>query len=113
MTMLLLAVALLQWLGGGGVGRFKRMPKSLLVSTAILAIAYVNAFGVRRDSAALRAAALPHHSVGSCASIEPGMAADDVRARMGKPYEVRDDGKTRGPGAVTLVYRDSRCAVHL
>ena len=41
------------------------------------------------------------------------MTADVVRARLGKPSELRDDGKTRGPGAVTWVYRDSRCAVHL
>ena len=113
MTMLLLAVALLQWLVVVAIGFFRRLPRSLLISTAILAVAYVNAFGVRRESAALKAAALPQHSEGSCASIEPGMTADAVRARMGKPHEVRDDGKTRGPGAVTLVYRDSRCAVHL
>ena len=113
MTLLLLAVALLQWLIVVTIGFFKRIPKSLVISTAILAVAYVNAFGVRHESAASKAAALPQLSSGSCASIEPGMAADDVRARMGKPHEVRDDGKTRGPGAVTYVYRDSRCAVHL
>lgn len=113
MTTLVLAVALLQWLVVVAVSFFKRMPKSLLASTAILAVAYVNAFGLRRESAALKAAALPQHSEGSCASIEPGMAADEVRTRMGKPHEVRDDGKTRGPGAVTWIYRDSRCAIHL
>jgi hypothetical protein len=113
MTALVLAVALLQWVVVVAVSFFKRMPKSLLASTAILAVAYVNAFGVRHGGGASQAAALPQRSAGSCASLEPGMAADEVRSRMGQPHEVRDDGKTRGPGAVTWVYRDSRCAVHL
>src|SRR5262249_54539954 len=98
MTMLILAVALLQWVIVVAMSFFKRnedrlkpVPQwALLVSTAILAVAYVNAFGVRHESAALNAAALQQHSEGSCASLEPGMAADDVRARMGKPHEVRD-----------------------
>lgn len=113
MTMIVLGVALLQWVVVVAMNFFKRTPKSLLVSTAILAVAYVNAFGVRHDSAALNAAAVTQHSEGTCASLEPGMTAADVRARLGKPHEVRDDGKTRGPGAVTWIYRDSRCAVHL
>ena len=113
MTTIVLGVALAQWLVVVLISLFKRMPKSLVASSLILAAGYINAFGVRRESAALKAAALPQHSEGSCALIEPGMSADAVRAKLGKPSEVRDDGKTRGPGAVTWVYRDSRCAVHL
>ena len=112
MTTILLGAALLQWIIVAAVALFRRVPKMLVVSTLILAAGLVNAFGVRRESAALKAAALPQHSEGSCALIEPRMAADVVRAKLGAPHEVRDDGKTRGPGAVTWVYRDSRCAVH-
>ena len=110
---MILAVALAQWLIVVAISMFKRAPKTLVASTVIMAVTYVNAFGVRRESAAFKAAALPQHSEGSCALIEPGMAADDVRAKLGAPHEVRDDGPTRGPGATTWVYRDSRCAVHL
>ena len=112
-TTILLGIVLLQWLAVVAISFIKRMPKALLASTAILAIGYVNTFGVRHDSAALKAAALPQHSTVNCALVEPGMTADVVRTRLGAPPETRDDGKTRGPGAVTLIYRDSRCAVHL
>jgi hypothetical protein len=110
---LILGVAVLQWAIIAAISFFKRVPKWLVASTLILAVAYVNAFGVRRESAALKAAAMPPRSEGSCAVIEPGMRADVVRAKLGEPHEVRDDGKTRGPAAVTWVYRGSRCAVHL
>ena len=112
-AVIVLGVAVAQWIVVVAINFFKRTPKVLAASSVILAIGLISAFGVRRDSAAFKAAALPQHSEGSCALIEPGMAADAVRAKMGKPAEVRDDGKTRGPGAVTWVYRDSRCAVHL
>jgi len=114
MTTILFGVVLLQWIVVVAISLFKRIPKSLIASSLILAAGYVNAFGVRRDSTALKAAALPQHSaMGSCALIEPGMSAEAVRTRLGKPSDVRDDGKIRGPGAVTWVYRDSRCAIHL
>lgn len=114
MTTVLLGMVLLQWMVVVAISFFKRIPKSLMASTVILAVGYVNAFGVRHESAALKAAALPQRSeLGSCASIEPGLSAEAVRTRLGKPSDVRDDGKIRGPGAVTWVYRDSRCAIHL
>jgi len=113
-TTILLGVVLLQWIVIVAISFFKRIPKSLIASTVILGVGYVNAFGVRRESAALKAAALPQHSeTGSCALIEPGMSSEAVRTKIGKPSDVRDDGKIRGPGAVTWVYRDSRCAIHL
>ena len=49
----------------------------------------------------------------TCASIAEGMTAADVRARMGEADETRSDEETRGPGASLMLYRDSRCAVHL
>jgi len=113
-TTIVLGVVLLQWIVIVAISFFKRIPKSLIASTVILGVGYVNAFGVRRESAALKAAALPQHSAtGSCALIEPGMSSEAVRTKIGKPSDVRDDGKIRGPGAVTWVYRDSRCAIHL
>ena len=112
----ILGVALLQWLVIAAIAFFaaRRVPKKLIVSTLILSAGFVSAFGVRRGSAALKAAALPAHSeVASCASVDPGMSADAVRTKIGTPQEIRDDAKTRGPGAATWVYRDSRCAVHM
>jgi len=111
--MTVLGIAAAQWIVVVAINFFKRTPKILAASSLVLAVGVASTFGVRRDSAALNAAALPQHSEGSCALIEPGMAADTVRAKLGKPSEVRDDGRTRGPGAVTWVYRHSRCAVHL
>ena len=114
MTTIILGAAAAQWLVVVAINLFKRTPKVLIASSIVLAIGMVNAFGVRHDSGAARAAAMPEHAaIGSCALIEPGMSAEVVRAKLGKPAEVRDDGKTRGPGAVTWVYRHSRCAVHL
>jgi hypothetical protein len=111
---ILIGMVLLQWIVVAAISFFKRIPKTLLASSLILAAGYINAFGVRRESAAFKAAALPQHSEGgTCALIEPGMSAEAVRTRLGKPSDVRDDGKIRGPGAVTWVYRDSRCAIHL
>jgi uncharacterized protein with LGFP repeats len=112
----ILGVALLQWTVIVAISfvAARRVPRMLMVSTLLLAIAFVITFGVRRGSAALTAAALPAHSeVGSCASLEVGMTAEAARAKLGKPQEIRDDAKTRGPGAATWVYRDSRCAVHV
>ena len=113
-TTILLGVVLLQWIVIVAISFFKRIPKSLIASSLILAAGYINAFAVRRQSAVLNAAALPQRAeTGSCALIEPGMSSEAVRTKIGKPSDVRDDGKIRGPGAVTWVYRDSRCAIHL
>ena len=112
----ILGAALLQWIIIVAISFFagSRVPKKLIVSTLILAAAFVSAFEVPRGSAALKAAALPSQSeVASCASVDPGMSAEVVRNKMGKPHDVRDDAKTRGPGAATWIYRDSRCAVHM
>lgn len=112
----ILGVALLQWIVIVAISFFagNRVPKKLIASTLVLAIAFVSTFGVRRGSTAVKASALPPRpEVGSCASVDPGMSAEVVQSKLGKPGEVRDDAKTRGPGAATWVYRDSRCAVHM
>ena len=57
--------------------------------------------------------ALCDESSGSCASVEVGSSADVVRVKLGKPNEIRSDERVRGPGAVTWLYSDSRCAVHM
>lgn len=41
------------------------------------------------------------------------MSIAEVKSRVGEPDEVRDDEETRGPGAKMLIYRGSRCTVHL
>src|SRR5262249_5076324 len=101
---LLLGITLLQWLVVVAISFFKRMPKVLVASTIILAIGYVNAFGIRHDSV-VKAAALPQNAV-NCALVEPGMTAEVVRAKLGAPRETRDDGRTRGPCAAIWIYRD-------
>ena len=117
-TTVLLGIVLLQWLAVVAISFVKRMPKALLASTGILAVGYVNAFGVSRDrlkpvSTAGVGTGFSLSLQGNCALVDPGMTADTVRTKLGAPPETRDDGKTRGPGAVTWIYRDSRCAVHL
>ena len=113
-TNIVLAAALLQFAVVAAIAFVKRVPKCLIASSLLLAVAYINAFGVRHESAALNAAAVTAPSgTGSCALIESGMSAGVVRAKLGQPQETRDDGKVRGPGAMTWIYRDSRCAVHL
>jgi hypothetical protein len=110
---LLLGLALGQWLLVVALNLFKRTPKLLVASTVVVAAGLINTLAVRRENAAVKASALSPQPAANCALVEAGMSADTVRAKLGKPPEVRDDGKTRGPGAVTWVYRDSRCAVHL
>ena len=112
-TTLLLGVALAQWLLIVLFNFFKRTPRVLVASTVIAAAGLINALGVRHESTAMKASALSSPSIANSALVDAGMSADTVRAKLGKPPQVRDDSKTRGPGAVTWVYRDSRCAVHL
>jgi hypothetical protein len=122
-------VAVVQWLAFAVISFASRAktPKSglrpsewkLIGSSAALAVVWVLAFGVKPDAlqfggaTAASAAAAGSAAKGSCASIEVGMRGDAVRERLGKPDEVRNDEETRGPGTSILVYRGSRCAVHL
>jgi hypothetical protein len=95
----------------------------MLAGAAILAAAWLGgAAGSQPADWFRRAKSPPLHSdasmiartqKGSCASVAPGMSAEEVKSRVGEPDEVRGDEETRGPGASMLLYRGSRCAVHL
>jgi len=114
--MILIAAAGLVWLAL--VATRRRTP--MLIGSAILAAAWLAQIEtpgrgvVHASSVPFRGApetrTTPH---GSCASIAVGMSAAEVKARMGEADEVRGDEETRGPGASMMIYRSSRCAVHL
>lgn len=122
-------LALLQWLAFVVISFIsrERTPKSglrsaemkLIGSSGALALVWILAFGLKPDALhfgdATQASATASGAAakGSCASIEVGMRADAVRERLGKPDEERNDEETRGPGTSILVYRNSRCAIHL
>lgn len=126
---ILLAVTVIQWLGflvASLVSRAKtpraglrRSERNLMFSTAILVAGWIVAFGFPPRSAAAghvteaSAMAGGKTSHGSCASIEVGMKVVAVKERLGTADETRTDEATRGPGAEILIYRDSRCAIHL
>ena len=116
----LLALALLQWIVVV-VATFFAKPKvqdRLVISTVVLAVAYGIVFHAEtimpksRAKIAAASAVSAQQPAGTCAMVNVGMRADLVEEKLGKPNEVRDDAKTRGPGAVTWIYRDSRCALH-
>jgi hypothetical protein len=124
-----LAVTVVQWLVfvAGSFASRAKAPKTglrpaernLLLSSVVLAGMWLVLFGMRGGAAggvtapstATSPAAKAAHD--SCAVIDTGMTAAQVRDRLGTADETRSDEATRGPGAVILVYRDSRCAVHL
>jgi len=90
--------------------------KRLLVSSGILALGWLIVFGsplmprTHTVQADVTSSTVVH---GSCSTIEPGMTAETVAAKVGQPDEKKPEEEIRGPGAVTWIYRDSRCAVHL
>jgi hypothetical protein len=118
MSAIIAAVALLQWLVFAGIALFARKPRGLLLSSALFAFAWLAIFGgplmthskVSQASAMSTGGGATH---GSCASVEPGMTADELTAKVGAPDEKRPNDEARGPGAAIWIYRDSRCAVHL
>ena len=93
--------------------------KHLLAGSAVLALCWL----AQIDYAALLRSSNTHTAQASaiatstpkasCATLDVGMTAVEVKRRMGEPDEVRADEETRGPGASILVYRGSRCTVHL
>lgn len=89
----------------------KRIP--MLVGSAILASAWL--FWTAPATPALSKASVvsQHTPKASCASLSDGMSANEVKAKLGDPDETRSDEETRGPGATMMLYRGSRCAVHL
>ena len=52
-------------------------------------------------------------SRGTCASIQLGMKAADVKRLLGEPDEMRSEEDVRGPQAQAWVYKASRCSVHV
>jgi len=90
----------------------------MLIGSAILAAAWLaqsefhapDHVGAAALSGTATAGGSSRHT---CASLAPGMTAAEVKSRMGEADEVRADEETRGPGASMLIYRGSRCAVHL
>ena len=105
--MIVLAAASVIWLALALTR--KRTP--MLIGAAILAAAWLTQMELRKPAA--QASMISTPSRGSCATIAPGMTAAEVKSRMGDADEVRSDEETRGPGAAVMIYRDSRCAVHL
>jgi hypothetical protein len=90
----------------------------VLISAAILAGSWLTqidfaALG-KRDTPVVTASLAPAKKPqGSCATLDAGMTRAEVEARLGAPDEVVADEEIRGPGAVQLVYRASRCSVHI
>lgn len=122
------AVALVQWLVFATLSAMShaRFPKKgrrpsetrLIVSSSVLAAMWIVAMGLTvdwttRTQQASVAATSAKTSHGSCASIDSGMTAADVRTRLGEPDQTVPDEETRGPGAKMLVYKEARCVVHL
>jgi hypothetical protein len=119
--------AMALWLIAALVSAFNRsrFPKSgmrksemvLLVATLLVAVPWVARIdfsSFRSESAvAASAAATTTTTRGSCATLDNGMTSAEVKSKMGQPDETLSNEETRGPGATMLVYRSSRCVVHL
>lgn len=88
-----------------------RSRRLMLIASAILAAAWLAQLDFRDKPVAQ--ASMMSTQKGSCASITEGMTTAEVKRRVGEPDEVRLDEETRGPGAKMLIYRGSRCVVHL
>ena len=127
-TLLLLAVVALLWVCIVAVSLFSRTqaPKkglrtserNLIAVSIFFAAAWGLAFDglslVHPTPAATQAAMTgAPATTGSCASLTAGMSAAAVETKIGKADQVRNEEKTRGPGAETWIYTSSRCAVHL
>jgi hypothetical protein len=112
------AAALAQWLVVASIALFARKPRGLAASSALFAFAWLAIFGgpLMKHSKVTQASAMSSGDAvthGSCASVEPGMSAEELTTKVGAPDEKRPNEEARGPGAAIWIYRDSRCAVHL
>lgn len=93
--------------------------KAFLISSGVLFVAWMGAFlpplmaDSNANKPALQASVAGSASHGSCAVVQPKDSALSVAKKLGKPDEKLNDEAIRGPGAVTWVYRDTRCAVHI
>lgn len=90
----------------------------LIFGSMVLAIAWGVAFDAKSLLSSARHISLQSttpvaQATGSCALVTEGMSADEAGGKLGKPDEIRNDEKTRGPGAATWIYNGSRCAVRV
>src|SRR5205823_85442 len=93
--------------------------KAFLISSGVLFAAWMGGFlppllaesNANQTTVQASVAGSPSH--GSCAVVQPKDSALSVAKKLGKPDEKLNDEAIRGPGAVTWVYRDTRCAVHI
>ena len=122
----LLTIVLIQWVIFVGLHLFwrkrDRIDWKLLASTAVLAIVWFVAFDPRSAVAKTEAPKVVQASTVvtpaapvrfTCASIDEGMSAMQVREKLGRPDEEVSEEDTRGPGAKKWVYRATRCSIHL
>ena len=115
------AIAFAQWVFFAL--RAMRVPegpkKALLISSGVLFAAWMGAFlppmlaFTSANTPAVQASAAGASSHYSCAAVQPKDSAVSVAKKLGQPDEKLNDEPIRGPGAVTWVYRDTRCAVHI
>lgn len=96
----------------------RRSEHHVIFASIALAIAWGVAFDAKSlltsaQRVNLESATPVAQSNGSCALVTEGMSADEAGAKLGKPDSIRNDEKTRGPGAETWVFNGSRCAVHI
>lgn len=130
LPLIVAAAAGVQWLLFAALSAFSRaqLPKKalmrkqeklLIASSIALLAAWLWAFDAwpllagRAQGPTAGASMTGRKQLGSCASLEPGMTEAQVRQKVGLPDEVRPDEEIRGPGASTMLYRGSRCSVHL
>ena len=90
-----------------------------LISTGVLFAVWMFAFlppmlaEEASRKATSEAAMITSRTHGSCAAVQVDDTASSVAKKLGPPDEKLNDESNRGPGAVTWVYRDTRCAVHI
>jgi hypothetical protein len=128
-VLIILTVATAQWLffASSSAMSKAKFPKKglrrsellLIISSVVLAAGFaanIDASSLwQRDTitASASAAATSNAPLASCATVAAGMTTAEVTSRLGQADETRSDEETRGPGTSILVYRGSRCAVHL
>ncbi len=107
--MMVLIAAAAIWL----VLAFTRKRTLMLAASAILAGAWLWSAATPVAAVTQARAATGVAALQTCATLAEGMSVAEVQSRVGDPDEVRSDEETRGPGASILIYRASRCAVHV
>lgn len=110
----IVTIAFAQWLLFAAASLFARRHRNLLVSSSVMAIVWIAfAAAATTKTKAIAASAISPVANGTCATLEQGVTADQTRAHLGKPDEVRNEEAIRGPLAEVWIYRGTRCAVHL